>query len=197
MPLWIGLGHVSQVAKFCLPSHNFGEVHVAVIQKFQYFQVIKGVLYPYETSSAVQHCNIASKPLCSRNAAKLQRLCSCLAVEVMLQRAAIPLCSACSGVHQFVAILQHHLSLSSDCHFAVMCCTKITHRAIRAVRETAIYTIPSEKLMLQGNFATNTFLNGEIDCCRIFDLSRDFTTLFLFSSARHGIIPWFLTAFDL
>ena len=44
--------------------------------------------------------------LCSGNAAKLQRLCSCLAEKLMLQRAAIPLCSACSAVHQFAAILQ-------------------------------------------------------------------------------------------
>ena len=98
-----------------------------------YFRVFERLLFciPYETSSAVQRCNIASKPLCSGNAANLQRLCSCLAVEVMLQRAAIPLCGACSGVHQFAAILQRHLSLSSDCHFAVMRCTKITHRAIK------------------------------------------------------------------
>ena len=82
-------------------------------------------------SSAVQRCNIASKPLCSGNAAELQRLCSCLAVEVMLQCAAIPLCSACSSVHQFAAIQQRHLSLSSDCHFTVMCCTKIAHRTIK------------------------------------------------------------------
>ena len=40
--------------------------------------------------------------LCSGNAAKLKRLCSCLAVEVILQRAAMPLCSA---VRQFAAIL--------------------------------------------------------------------------------------------
>ena len=43
-----------------------------------------------------------------RNAAKLQHLCSCLAVEVMLQHAAILLCSAYSSVHQFAAILHHH-----------------------------------------------------------------------------------------
>ena len=72
-------------------------------------------------------------------------------------------------------------------------CTKITHRAIRAVREAAIYTIPSEKLMLQGNFATNTFLNGEIDCCRsltfhaisppYFSFRQHVTVLF------HGFLP--------
>ena len=150
-------------------------------------------MYPYETSSAVQRCNIASKPLCSRNAAKLQRLCSCLAVEVMLQCATIPLCSACSGVHQFAAILQHHLSLSSDCHFPVMCCMKITHRAIRAVREAAIYTIPSEKLMLQGNFATNTFLTARLTAAvssafhaislRYFSFRQHVAVLF------HGFLP--------
>ena len=40
---WIELGHVSLVANYWLSSRNFGEV--AVIQKFQYFQVVKRVLY--------------------------------------------------------------------------------------------------------------------------------------------------------
>ena len=40
---WIQLGHVSQVANFWFSSHNFGEV--AVIQTFQYFQVVKRVLH--------------------------------------------------------------------------------------------------------------------------------------------------------
>ena len=136
----------------------------------------------------MQRCNIASKPLCSGFTAKLQHLCSCLAVEVMLQRAAKPLCSACSGVHQFAAIWQCHLSLSNDCHFAVMRCTKITHHATKYpwCSGSCKYTIPSEKYMLQRNFATNTFLNGEINCCGIFtqfSFRQHVTVLF------HGFLP--------
>ena len=45
---WLELGHVSQVAKFWLPSHKFGEV--TVIKKIHYFQNYNGVLYGAATS---------------------------------------------------------------------------------------------------------------------------------------------------
>ena len=80
---------------------------------------------------------------------------------------------------------------SNDCHFAAMHCTKYFHRSIKspAVYSIAtIYTIPSEKLVLQGNFATaSARLAAAVSS--ISSLSRGLS--------RHATFPYFLTALDL